>query len=151
MNEVRNQRLAAVIHRAVQSVIARGLADPRLSDCMVTITSVKLSDDHRSAVLGVSITPERREHLALKALQSAARHIRRKAADLVSIHKMPELVFKLDRSFKRQADVLNALNLVREELGLEPGDALPAADPTIDSAADSAADPAPRADEEDSH
>lgn len=129
MNDVRNQRLTTVIHRAVQGVIAKGLADPRLSECMVTITSVKLSQDQRSAVLGVSITPEKRERLALAALESAARHIRRKAADLVSIYKMPELSFQLDRQFKRQADVLSALNLVREELGVEPGEPLPATEP----------------------
>jgi len=129
MNELRNQRLTTVIHRAVQGVIAKGLADPRLSECMITITSVKLSPDQQSAVLGVSITPEKRERLALSALESASRHIRRKAADLVSIHKMPELSFKLDRQFKRQADVLSALNQVREELGVEPGEPLPAVEP----------------------
>jgi ribosome-binding factor A len=127
MSELRNQRLTTVIHRAVQGVIAKGLADPRLDECMVTITSVKLSADQRSAILGVSITPEKRERLALSALESASRHIRRRAADLVSVHKMPDLVFKLDRSFKRQAEVLSALNLVREELGVEPGAPLPPA------------------------
>ncbi|MGP1345338.1 MAG: 30S ribosome-binding factor RbfA [Phycisphaerales bacterium] len=124
MSDVRNQRLATVIHRAVQGVLARGLSDPRLDECMVTITSVKISPDQRSAVLGVSIAPEKRERLALAALESASRHVRRKAGDLVSIHKMPELVFKLDRSFKRQAEVFSALQQVREEMGVEPGEPL---------------------------
>jgi ribosome-binding factor A len=111
---LRAQQTASVLHRAVQSVLVEGLADPRL-DAMITVTDVKVTEDIRTAIVRVSISPERKEKLAMHGLQAAARHIRRKVADLVSIHHPPELVFKLDRGAKNEAAVLEALAKVRAE------------------------------------
>lgn len=111
---LRAQQASSVIHRAVQSVLVEGLSDPRL-DAMITVTEVKVTDDMRTAVVKVSISPERKENLAMHGLRAAARHIRRKVADLVSIHHPPELVFKLDRGAKNEAAVLDALAKIRAE------------------------------------
>lgn len=111
---LRAQQAASVLHRAVQSVLVEGLNDPRL-DAMITVTDVRVTDDMRTAIVKVSITPERKENLAMHGLKAAARHIRRKVADLVSIHHPPELVFKLDRGAKNEAAVLDALAKVRAE------------------------------------
>lgn len=110
----RGEQLGSVIHRAVQSVISGGLSDPRL-ESLITVTAVKVTDDRRTAVVSVSVLPEKHESRAIHGLRDAARHIRREAADIVEIHRMPELVFKLDRTAKKQAELLDAMARVRAE------------------------------------
>lgn len=111
---LRAQQTSSVIHRAVQSVLVEGLSDPRL-DAMITVTGVNVTEDMKTAIVKVSISPERKENLAMHGLKAAARHIRRRVADLVAIHHPPELVFKLDRGAKNEAAVLEALAKVRAE------------------------------------
>lgn len=110
----RGEQLGSVIHRAVQAVIAGGLSDPRL-ESLITVTAVKVTDDRRTAVISVSVLPEKHESRAIHGLRDAARHIRREAADIVEIHRMPELIFKLDRTAKKQAELLDAMARVRAE------------------------------------
>ncbi|GAB4544949.1 MAG: hypothetical protein Tsb0013_02430 [Phycisphaerales bacterium] len=123
----RTQQLGSVLHRATQSVLNDGLADPRLDGSMVTVTQVKVTDDGRTAVISVSVMPEKRQKLAWHALRDASRHIRREAAELVSVHRMPEFVFKLDTSIKKQAQVLDAIARANAEAqqGTDPEPATP--------------------------
>jgi ribosome-binding factor A len=104
----RQERLRASLHRAVQEVISRGLHDPRVSG-MVTVTGVELPADLTRAVVSVSVYPEDREELTLHGLRAAAGHVRREVQKAVRMRRPPELVFKLDKSLKRQAEVLGAL------------------------------------------
>lgn len=112
-------QMGSVLHRAIQSVLSEGLADPRLDGAMVTVIKVRVTDDTRTAVVHVSVVPEKKQKLAWYALRDAARFIRRQAAELVSIHKLPELVFKLDTSLKKQAAVLDAIARAKQEM--DPG------------------------------
>lgn len=104
----RTEQLASTLRHALQEVIARGLSDPRISG-MITITEVKIADDVKTASISVSVYPEEREELTMHGLTAAARHIRRKAGDLVAMHQLPELEFRLDKSLKKQAAVLGAI------------------------------------------
>jgi len=110
----RAEQASSVLQRAVQSVLVEGLADPRL-DVMITVTSVRVTGDMRTAVVHVSVLPEKGEKLAMYGLADAARHIRRRVGELVALHNPPELVFKLDRSAKRERAVLEALSQVKAE------------------------------------
>ena len=114
---LRQDRLSSVILRGVQSVISEGFNDPRLDGCLITVTQVKLDRDVTTAVLRVSVMPEKAERRALTGLQAAARHIRRQTADRVSVHRMPRFEFRIDRSAKRQLGVLEALAHAREVSG----------------------------------
>lgn len=111
----RTEQLSSVVHRAVQSVVSEGFADPRLSGVLITVTKVTVSSDVRTATVGVTISPERAISRAMHGLESAAAHIRHRAADAVSIKRFPDLLFKLDTSAMRQAEVLDALARVRAE------------------------------------
>jgi len=111
----RHARLESIIHRGAQSVINDGFSDPRLDDAIITITNVSIDRDNTTAVVRVSIMPEKRERRALQGLKSAARHIRRRTADRVNVHRMPNFLFSIDKAAKRQAGVLEALARVREE------------------------------------
>lgn len=110
----RTEQLSSVIHRAVQSVLSEGLADPRIQG-VLTVTGVNVTQDLQEAIIGISVLPEKHESKAIHGLQDAANYIRRQAGELVAIQRMPKLVFKLDRASKRQAAVLAALAEARAE------------------------------------
>ena len=115
-----NQRLArleSVIHRGVQSVISEGFADPRLESCILTVASVSVDRDLTTAVIGVSVLPEKAERRAIAGLKAASRHIRRETAERVNVHRMPNFLFKIDVAAKRQRGVLDALAKARAEMG----------------------------------
>ena len=126
----RTDQLGSVLHRATQSVLNDGLADPRLDGTMVTVTKVKVTDDGHTAVISVSVLPEQRQKLAWHALRDASRYVRRRAADLVSVHRMPEFVFKLDTSIKKQAQVLDAIARASAETGADENPRPAATPPT---------------------
>jgi ribosome-binding factor A len=110
----RTEQLSSVIHRAVQSVLSEGLADPRIQG-VLTVTGVNVTQDLQEAIIGISVLPEKHESKAIHGLQDASNYIRRQAGELVAIQRMPKLVFKLDRASKRQAAVLAALAEARAE------------------------------------
>jgi len=114
MNEHKPEQMAASLQRAVQQVIAKGLQDPRVSG-LITVTSVKVTSDLAEAFIHVSIYPEEKEKLTLHGLESAKSFIRRAAGDLVRSRSLPAFFFKLDRSLKKQAKILQEINRAMEE------------------------------------
>jgi ribosome-binding factor A len=126
----RAEQMSSVIHRAAQSVLNAGFGDPRLDGLMLTITSVKVTSDLRTAVINVSVMPQDKERRALAGLKAASKHVRRQVGDLVSVHQLPEFIFKIDKAAKRQAEVLDALAKVRAEEEQRAGVPADDADPT---------------------
>jgi ribosome-binding factor A len=114
MNQRRPEQLAAILRDAIQARIDRGLADPRIQG-MITVTGVQVARDLKSATVLISVMPHTKQDLTLHGLTSASRHIRREVGDEVSLHQMPELAFKLDRSLEKQAGVLDAIARVTAE------------------------------------
>lgn len=111
----RKEQVESVLLRAVQQVVVRGFQDPRIRG-LITLTSCRVAEDLRDATIGVSVLPESAQDLTIHALQDAARHIRREAAEFVSLPKMPELHFKVDRAAKTHAAVASAINQAVEEI-----------------------------------
>ncbi|MDX2115500.1 MAG: 30S ribosome-binding factor RbfA [Planctomycetota bacterium] len=112
----RTEQVASILHRAVQSVISEGLSDPRIEG-VITITGVRVTDDFAHALVSVSVLPARNESRVIHGLNDAAGFIRRQAGERVSLHHPPRLLFKLDRSSKREAWVLSTLADIRETEG----------------------------------
>lgn len=118
----RAEQASATIRKAVQQVLARGLNDPR-AHALITVTSVRVTEDLQEAFINVSVLPEDRQNLVLHALKDASNYIRRETGEIVEARKLPKFVFRLDTSLKRQATILDALNKVaqeREQKGLDP-------------------------------
>jgi len=111
---VRTERVASTILEAVQQVLARGLADPRLEG-FITVTKVTVSDDLKAATVWVSVLPPERQKLVVHGLKHAAAHIRRVVGDLVDMRQMPTVSFRLDESLKREAEVYRVLDKARNE------------------------------------
>ncbi len=110
----RQKQIASTLQRAAEQVLARGLADPRVKG-LITVTGVEVSPDLRRATVLVSILPEDAEDLTMHGLRHAARHIRHQVSNIVAVHPMPQMDFKLDKSLKKQAAVLEALAKVEAE------------------------------------
>lgn len=104
----RTEQLASDLRGAVQSVIDRGLQDPRVSG-MITVMSVRLAEDLRTATVLVSVLPAERQELTMHGLRGAAGHIRHQVGELVRMRQVPELTFRLDDSLKKQAAVMGAI------------------------------------------
>lgn len=122
----RSEQLGATLQRAIQDVLSRGLQDPRVSG-MITVTSVRLSEDLRDVTAYVSVLPADRQDLTMHGLRSAASHIRHEVGDLVAVRQMPTISFKLDASLKKQAAVIEAIARanIRRPLAPEPGPEIP--------------------------
>ncbi len=106
--------IAATIDRQLQSLLARGLQDPRIRG-LITITKVRVTDDLTTAFISISVLPAEKQALTMHGLKAAAGHIRRELSKTVAIRRLPMLSFQLDESLKREAEVLEALGRVRDE------------------------------------
>ncbi len=105
---VHAQQIASVLRRAIQARLVKGLHDPRVRG-MISVTEIRLTDDYSEARVYVSVLPQEHERMTLKGLHSAAGHLRREIAGEVSFRRMPRLIFKLDSSLKKQAEVNAAI------------------------------------------
>ena len=116
-------QVGSVLSRAIQTVLARGLQDPRVGG-IISITEVRTSTDMANATVLVSIMPAEKADLAMHGLRHAARYIRREVGKQVRFRRMPVLTFKLDHSLKKEAQVINAINRAcpAGEADAEPSD-----------------------------
>ncbi len=116
---MRQKRLGAVLQRAIEQTLARGLADPRIRG-LVSITGIELSQDLKLCTVQVSVYPQEHEALTMHGLRDATSHIRRKVMKQIHIREMPHLVFTLDEGLKRQAEVMALIAKARAEYKDEP-------------------------------
>ena len=110
-----HEKISSSMLRSVQTVLARGIADPRLEGTLLTATSLKLSEDLRSATVFVSVYPIEKTDLAMQALASAASHVRHEIAHTLRLKRTPDVAFRADPAARKHAEVLRALAAVRAE------------------------------------
>lgn len=83
--------------------------DPRVQD--VTVTSVEMSPDMRTATVHVSVMgSSSREQLALRGLASSAGFLQSQIADRIETRYTPRLKFELDGGVKRSIEIARMLN-----------------------------------------
>jgi len=104
----RTEQVASTLKRAVQDVLARGLADPRLKG-LITITRVEVTGDLANATVYCTVIPQKQEDLTIHGLTSASTWIRRQVADHVRFRRMPQFSFKVDEQYHRQQEVLASI------------------------------------------
>ena len=95
------------------SALLRTVKDPRVTDCMLTITHVDTTSDLRYAQ-HLCQRPELpgREGL-LKGLKSAAGYLRHELGSRIDLRYTPELQFFVDDSIAYGAHILDMLNHVK--------------------------------------
>ncbi len=103
----RQGRLGVEIKKTISSMLLRELKDPRLSG-MISITDVDVTRDGSYAtcyvtVLDLSQDPDQakaREEEVLEGLKSSAPVIRGEIGKGLKLRRVPELIFKIDRSME---------------------------------------------------
>ena len=108
----RIDQLTADVERGVRDVLARGLADPRVTG-LITVTGVRILPDMSRAIIDISILPEDRQELTFHGVSSAASWIRREVADVVRARTLPKFVFRLDTRMKKEAAIIRELERAR--------------------------------------
>jgi len=84
------------------------LNDPRIEH--VTVTSVEVSGDMRSAKVNVSIMcDEKKQNLVLHGLRSSCGFLQSKIADRLDTRYIPKLSFVLDSGVKSSAEISRIL------------------------------------------
>lgn len=105
---IKTEQAASVLKRAISEVLSRRMSDPRIVG-VVSITHVDVAPDFKSAMVYVSVLPEKYEKRTLAGLQHAAGHIYSKVCDAVRMRIVPRLMFRLDATMKKQAKVFDAI------------------------------------------
>ena len=95
------------------SALLRTVKDPRVTDCMLTITHVDTTSDLRYARIYVSALNCPDEKGLLKGLKSAAGYLRRELGSRIDLRYTPELQFFMDDSIAHGAPILDLLNHVK--------------------------------------
>ena len=110
----RTQQVVSLIQRGVQTVIGRGLHDPRVRG-LISVTKVVVDDDLSQATIYVSVLPQEHAELTLHGLRHAAPRIRSEISRGIRLRRVPRLRFQLDDSIKRQAVFEKALKEEEDE------------------------------------
>jgi len=110
----RADRVGAQIHGALARILQEGLRDPRLA--MVSITSVRVSDDLR--VASVRVLPlgggGDREAM-LEGLDRAKGYLRRQLGRRVKARYVPELRFYIDEELESSVEMVSMLSRMEAE------------------------------------
>lgn len=107
-SKIRTRQVSSLLSRVIQDRLSRGLADPRMRG-MVSVTGVEPSSDLRSAVVLISVLPGEYSKRVLMALKSAKGIFQRQIKKETSLKHVPDLMFRLDDSIKRDAEIARAV------------------------------------------
>lgn len=137
-----------MIRSIVAEAILTRLSDPRIAP-VTSVTRVDVSPDFSTAQIHVSVmADEAQRKLTLRGLEHAGGRLRAMVGEQITLRKVPRLIFKLDDSVRRGAEMVETLDALMEAQGEQPSWAIdPGADadepdpaaPVTDDAADRAA------------
>jgi ribosome-binding factor A len=100
----RQLRVGEEVRHALAWILEKGdIRDPVLAAVPITVTEVRVSPDLRQATVFVMPLGGRDETAVMGALARAKGFLRRQIAHSVQLKFVPDLTFRIDRSFE-QAD-----------------------------------------------
>ena len=114
MSQLRIGRINEEIQKELSQLI-RTLKDPRVQDAMISITAVETTCDLHYAKVFVSVLQKDRSRDVLKGLKSAGGFLRREIGRTLQLRYTPELVFELDDSITKGADMFALLKSLHIE------------------------------------
>lgn len=108
------ERLAQELKTRIGEILLKEVRDPRVG--FATVTSARLSPDHRYAQIFVSVlgTPEETKR-TLAALKAASGFIRRQLSSRMRLRHTPELTFAFDPSVEAGARMEQLLQEVKKQ------------------------------------
>ena len=105
----RINRINEEIQKELSSLL-RSVKDPRVQDCMISITRVETTPDLRYTKVYVSFLQDEKAKDAMAGLKSAAGWIRRQLGSNLKLRYAPEIVWALDDSITYGAKMLELIN-----------------------------------------
>jgi ribosome-binding factor A len=105
---IRKLQVGSLLSRVIQDRLSRGIADPRMRG-MVSVTGVDLSPDLNTAIVRVSVLPDKYSPRVINALKSATGIFQRQIRSETSLKRVPRLEFRLDESLKRDAELTQSI------------------------------------------
>ena len=103
-------RINEEIQRELSALIP-AVKDPRVSG-MISVTAVETTPDLRYAKAYISVLDKENGERVLKGLRSASGWLRRELGSALKLRYTPELVFQLDDSIDKGANILELLRSV---------------------------------------
>ena len=101
MSQLRVEKVQELMKQEAGKIILYDLKDPRIG--FVTVTSVEMTGDLRSAKIYVSLMgSDDQMKNTWDGLQSAVGFMRRELGQRVRLHFTPEISFELDQSYSRR-------------------------------------------------
>ena len=106
-------RVGEALREEIETLVEGELADPRIG--LVSVTSVQVADDGRSAEVWVNVEGDDREaDRSLEGLEAAREYIRHELVERLRLRRAPELYFRLDRAEQAKARVEELLERSRK-------------------------------------
>ena len=122
----RVERVASLIRREISELLIGGIKDERVSQGMVSVTSVEVAGDLQHCKIFVSVFgSDADKEQAMAGLSSASAFVKGELSRRLKMRRTPEVVFVLDRGIEKGTTVLGLLNRLedaRQEKG-EPAEA----------------------------
>lgn len=106
-------RVEGEILRELTKILQKDIRDPRLSD--VTITAVECTNDLSYATVYYSLLTEDPEKEVSEALDKAKGMMRHLLGQVLTVYKVPELIFKRDNSVKYGSKIDRLIAEVRKQ------------------------------------
>ena len=111
----RVERVASLIRKEMSELLRTGVRDERISQGMVSITTVVVAGDLQHCKVSVSIYGSKNEQEeAMEGLRSAAPYLRGELSRRLNMRRTPELVFHHDKGLAEGVEVLGLLNRLAE-------------------------------------
>lgn len=111
---VRPERVANAIRRELCNIIHQDLKDPRIG--FTTITKVEVSPDLRNAKIYYSVLGNGKKRKSTEiALENAKGFIKRLIGNRLKLRFMPEISFKIDKSFEYTERIDKILDKISKE------------------------------------
>ncbi len=112
-------RLGGEIQRIVSQMILKDLKDPRLEG-MISVTDVEVSGDGSYATIFLTCfvngdEKKEREAGVLEALDHSKGFIKKEIAAQVKVRHIPELRFKIDKSFETGAHIDELISKINKQ------------------------------------
>ena len=105
-------RVGEALREEIETLVEGELADPRIG--LVSVTSVHVAEDGRSAEVWVNVEGDDEADRSLKGLEAAREYIRHELVERLRIRRAPELYFRLDRAEQDKARVEELLERARK-------------------------------------
>jgi ribosome-binding factor A len=112
----RVERVASLIRREVCELLVSGIKDERVSQGLVSVTTVDVAGDLQHCRIHVSVYGnESQQQQALEGLKSATPYVKGELGRRLKMRRTPEVVFVLDRGLAQGTAVLGLLNKLESE------------------------------------